>query len=60
MDKQMRDLDKKINTLNSKITKNKDIIENCQNENKEMTKKLEMLNKLKNKYTELLEELKNI
>ncbi len=60
MDKQMRDLDKKINTLNLKITKNKDIIENCQNENKEMTKKLEMLYKLKNKYTELLEELKNI
>lgn len=56
----MRDLDKKINTLNLKITKNKDIIENCQNENKEMTKKLEMLYKLKNKYTELLEELKNI
>lgn len=57
MDKQIRDLKKKITLLTNKLEKNNLAIEKMKAENSESEKDLSILNKLVRKYEELQQEI---
>ena len=57
MDKQIRDLKKKITLLTNKLEKNNLAIEKMKAENSEIEKDLSILNKLVRKYEELQQEI---